>query len=426
MFSWFKKRAMELKENPVARTFVMRPGQPAWSGRSYEKFAIEAYERNSTAYGCIRKVATAVSSVPLIVRTIDAKGKEIDMADNHPLMRLLYRPTLNSSGKEFIETIASFLMISGNAYISRAGSLDGKITNELWALRPDRMQVIEGKSGYPEGYMYKAAKGEVRFPFNPISGKCDVLHLKYFHPTNDWYGLSAVEPGAYNIDILNQIATMNKALLDNSCVPSGVIQAENALTDEQFARVKQQISEDYSGTRQAGKPIVLDNGMSWTQMGTNPKDMEFLENRRENSRAVALAFGVPPQVLGIPGDSTFSNMEQAKLALWEETVIPMLTAILDALNNWLAPMFGPDLYITYDKDSISALEPRRKELFERMQKAMWLTKNEKRIATGYEELPIDFLKVESDELPTSDIEDYLDARIKPDKAPKPDGEEDEE
>lgn len=108
----------------------------------------------------------------------------------------------------------------------------------------------------------------------------------------------------------------------------------------------------------------------------SPKDMDFLNVKNSAARDIALAFGVPAHTL-IPGDNTYSNLAEARLALWEQTIIPLLENTTSALNNWLTPMFGGNIQISYDKNAISALLPRRESLWKRISEADFLSPRKK-------------------------------------------------
>ncbi len=112
-------------------------------------------------------------------------------------------------------------------------------------------------------------------------------------------------------------------------------------------------------------------------------DMDFINAKHTAARDIALAFGVPPQLLGIPGDNTYSNMREARLALWEETVLPLIDQIAAELNNWLVPRFGDGLELAHDLDAPPALGLRRERHWEKLNKADFITINEKRAAAGY-------------------------------------------
>lgn len=201
-----------------------------------------------------------------------------------------------------------------------------------------------------------------------------------------------MEAAAYSIDTFNQAQAWNKALLDNGARPSGamVMTAKDGapaeLTDEQFARLRAQIDEQYAGASKVGRPMLFEGGLEWREMSINPKDMDHLNGLWANARLIALTHDVPPQLLGIPGDSTFANFEQAQLSFWENTVLPELDGVLEYLNAWLVPQFGEGMALPYDEDSIRALEPRRQVMFDRAAKATWLKVNEKRVMTGFDEI----------------------------------------
>ena len=143
------------------------------------------------------------------------------------------------------------------------------------------------------------------------------------------------------------------------------------------------IDQQFSGPSNAGRPMLLEGGLEWQEMSLNPKDMDFLEGKHSAARDIALAFGVPPQLIGIPGDSTYANWEQAMLGFWTDTALPLLVLILEGFNRWLVPLYGEDLYLWYDEEMIPALEPRRNEKAARVNAAEYMTINEKRRAMGW-------------------------------------------
>jgi HK97 family phage portal protein len=276
------------------------------------------------------------------------------------------------------------MLLAGNAYVE-AVMLDGEV-RELHALRPDRMRVVPGADGWPEAYEYAVAGRSVRFdqlamPLPPI------LHLTFFHPLDDHYGLAPIEAAAVAVDTHNSAARWNKALLDNAARPSGALVyagPEGAvLSDQQFERLKRELTDTYQGAANAGRPLLLEGGLDWKAMSLTPKDMDFLEAKHAAAREIALAFGVPPMLLGIPGDNTFANFQEANRVFWRQTVLPLASRTGAALAQWLAPAFGEGLRLVVDVDRIDALAADRAALWERVASAPFLTLNEKREATGY-------------------------------------------
>lgn len=370
------------------QSYVQTPGKAVWSGRNYAKFAEEAYRRNVIAYRAINLVAKGAASVPLLVYRQE-QGEEIQEVSRHPLLRLLAHPNPQQGTASFLEALFTYRLVAGNAYL-QAVSPAGQPPLELHLLRPDRVQVIAGRFGLPQGYRYTVGEESMEFPVDAITGASRILHLKDFHPMDDWYGLSPVEAAAYSIDQHNQAAAWNQALLQNGARPTGALvvkmgegRAGGHLSEDQYWRIKQQIDEQFSGSANAGRPLLLEGGLDWREMSLSPKDMDFIEARYASARDIALAFGVPPQLLGIPGDNTYSNLAEARLALWEQTIIPLLNGTLEALTHWLAPLYGENLVIEGNTDEVSALAMRRDSVWDRVQKADFLSEDEKRAVVGY-------------------------------------------
>ncbi len=368
--------------------------EPSWSQRSYLNFAEDGYVKNVIAFRAIHMIATAAASVPFILNQITNNGKS--QIKTHPLLKLLYTPNPTLSKSEFIESIITYKLISGNAYILMIESQNSRntIPKELYLLRPDRVEIIPGKNNIPYIYRYRANNNSYDFKVDKLTGRSNILHLKTFNPLNDLYGLSPIEAAAYSIDQHNQAGAWNQAMLQNGARPSGalIVQATKDgsgghLSPEQYARLKEQIEAYYSGPKNAGRPILLEGGLDWKEMSLSPKDMDFIKSKNSSARDIALAFGVPPQLLGIPGDNTYSNLIEARLSLWEQTILPTLDNIICHFNSWLVPKFGNDLCLSYDKDAIEILIEKRQKLWQYVQNASFMTINEKREAFGLPKMP---------------------------------------
>jgi len=362
--------------------------EPSWSERSYASFAEEGYVKNVIAFRAINMIANAASSVPFILYRLTNQGKS--QLKVHPLLKLLYSPSPITSKSEFIEGIVTHRLISGNAYVLMIEPKNNrKPPTELYLLRPDRVEIVPGRNNVPYIYRYTVNNNSYDFKVNKLTGRSAVLHLKTFNPLSDWYGLSPIEAAAYSIDQHNQAGAWNQAMLQNGARPSGAIVVKPAkdgssgnLSQEQYQRLKEQINDHYSGSVNAGRPILLEGGLEWKEMSLSPRDMDFIESKHSSARDIALAFGVPPQLLGIPGDNTYSNLVEARLSLWEQTVLPTLENIVCHLNSWLTPRFGEDLCLSYDKDAIEILMEKRQKLWKYVENASFMTLNEKREAFG--------------------------------------------
>jgi HK97 family phage portal protein len=374
-----------------------RLGSPAWAPRDYTAFAREGFMRNAILYRSVRMIAEAAASVPLLLY----QGTE-EIAE-HPLLGLLARPNPASSAPDLLEACYGFLLVSGNAYLEAVAV--GGAVRELHTLRPDRIKVVPGPDGWPEAFDYTADGRTQRIAGEAVPGVARMLHIKLFHPLSDHYGLSPIEAAASAIDIHNTASRWNKALLDNSARPSGALvytARDGNLTVEQYDRLKAELEQGFQGAAKAGRPLLLEGGLDWKSMSLTPRDMDFIEAKHVAAREIALALGVPPMLLGIPGDNTYSNYQEATRSFWRATVLPLVNRTAKSLSAWLAPAYGvrpvlpeagtngrsdtiapPQLELRPDLDAIEALSTEREALWSRIGAATFLTPDEKRAAVGY-------------------------------------------
>lgn len=362
----------EVKESAVSSALLLSSGQAVWSNRDYGAFAKEAFSQNVIGYQSVSKIAEAVASVRFGVWSGERE------VESHPLAPLLRRPNMSQSWSQFIGEAIGYFMISGNMYLERIDA--GARPRELYAHRPDRMKVIPGPQGVV-AYEYKVNGRTVRWDVDPLNGTGQLKHVKTFNPLDDWYGLAPTEAAAYGVDQHNAAMSWMKALLDNSARPSGALVSKGTLGDEQFHQLKTEIEQNYSGHKNAGRPLLFEGDMEWVEMGMSPSDMGIVDVKNSAARDIALAYGVPPQLLGIPGDNTYSNYQQARLAFWEDTVIPIVQTVQDELSNWLQADIRPDM------DQIPAIVEKRMQLWEMADNSPDLTINESRVLKGFPELP---------------------------------------
>jgi HK97 family phage portal protein len=368
------------------QAYITHLDTPAWTNRDFPQFVEEAYKKNVVANRCINLIASSAASVDWLLYLKTSKNKEI--IKQHKLLELLKKPNPLYAGAEFFENIFAYKLLSGNAYILAVKSKYNEV-KELYFLRPDRVEVVPGKHALPAGYIYKIGENKKFYPVDSVTGQSQILHIKNFHPLDDWYGLSQIEAASYSIDLHNQATKWNQSLLQNGARPSGALILKSdrgvgtdVLTADQFERLKEEMREQFSSSQNAGKPLLLEGGLQWQEMSLTPKDMDFIESKNNAARDIALAFGVPPQLLAIKGDNSYNNMQEARLAFWEETILPLLDHTIDSLNNWLVTQFDHNLELSYDHNAISALSLRQEKNWQRIQNATFMTINEKRAAVG--------------------------------------------
>jgi HK97 family phage portal protein len=379
LLSRLRRPAQAKASRAGAAVALYLAGRPVWTPRDYAALAREGFQKNPVVHRAVRLIAEAAAALPL---TLLDGGR---MLDRHPLLSLLARPNPREGGARFLEGVYGHLLVSGNAYVEAVAADEGA-PRELYALRPDRMRVVPGPDGWPAAYDYAVGAETVRFrQQGQENGVPPILHLTLFHPADDHYGLSPMEAAAVSLDIHNAAGAWNKALLDNAARPCGalVFAGGGPVTEVQFARLKEEIEANYQGAANAGRPLLLEGGLDWKPLSLTPKDMDFVEAKNAAAREIALAFGVPPLLLGLRGDNTHANYAEANRAFYRQAVIPLVRRTAEALAQWLSPAYGGDLAFEPDLDAVEALSSERESLWRRVTAADFLTADEKREAVGY-------------------------------------------
>lgn len=373
---WFRDAPETKASRAPSSVALYVAGQALWTPRDYAALSREGFQKNAVVHRAVRLLAEAAASLPLVLK--ERGGEVIE----HPLLDLLAHPNGREGGQRFLESVFGHLLVSGNAYVE-AVCVDGA-PRELYALRPDRMRIVPGPDGWPMAYDYAVGSQVVRFAQGAGDAMAPVLHLTLFHPADDHYGLSPMEAAATALDIHNAAGAWNKALLDNAARPSGALVVGGGLLSEaQFGRLKEELETNYQGAGNAGRPLLLEGGLQWTPLSLTPKDMDFVEAKAAAARDIALAFGVPPLLLGLPGDNTHANYAEASRAFYRQTVIPLVKRTAQAFAQWLSPAFGEALHLEPDLDAIEALSSERESLWRRVSAADFLSEDEKREAVGY-------------------------------------------
>jgi HK97 family phage portal protein len=336
--------------------------------RSYAEQYDEVYRRNPVGQRSVRLVSGLLGAL-----TVDAVGDEAETAGK----------LIRADG--LLESIAANLLLHGNAYVQLIADTHDRPA-ELCLMRPERVQVVSDDRGWPVGYLYRAGGRIERIDKRDALGRMSIAHIKGLSPRDDHYGMGCLEAAIAGATVHNGAARWNKALLDHGARPSGALSYEPtdgaALSDEQFKRLKEELATEFSGAVNAGRPLLLDGGLKWQALSLTPADMDFVALKEGAARDIALAFGVPPVLVGLPGDATYANAREAGRALYRQTVLPMAARILKALEAMLADWIGP-VALAVDTDQLSELADDRAKLWEQVGAAEFLSEAEKRAMLGF-------------------------------------------
>lgn len=365
--NWFGRKAAQ----PSARPALSRV-YGTWSAPApltYEAQLREGYLANPIVQRSVRLVAEAAGSAP------------VEASDP----RLAAMVSATSGGQGLVETLALHLLLHGNAYVQILSDGAGAPA-ELFALRPERVTVEADARGWPVAYRYKAGGSGVVLPAEDGAGRTAVVHVKALHPLDDHYGAGCLGAAAAAITAHNAASTWNRALLDNAARPSGALVHDPGdkgapLSAEQVERLREELADGFAGGANAGRPLLLEGGLKWQTLSLTPAEMDFLELKASAAREIAMAFGVPPMLLGLPGDATYANYKEANRALWRLTVLPLAAKILGSIAQGLRGWFdGAELHV--DLNKVPALAEERMMLWHEVSAADWLTADEKKMMLG--------------------------------------------
>jgi HK97 family phage portal protein len=353
-------------------------GRPAWTPRDTASLTRAGFAANPVGFRSVKLIAEAAAALPLVLQDRERRYAE------HPVLDLIERPNAAQGKAELLEALYGQILLSGNGYLEavRGGS---ETPVELHVLRSDRMSLIPGPDGWPVAYDYTV--GTRKHRFDVTEAPSVVLHVKSFHPQDDHYGLSPMQAAASALDVHNAASAWSKALLDNAARPSGAIvyrgsDGQGSLSSDQYDRLVSEMESHHMGARNAGRPMLLEGGLDWKPMGFSPSDMEFHKTKEAAAREIALAFGVPPMLLGIPGDATYANYQEANRALYRLTVVPLAARVTAAIAHWLSGFVGERVELRPDLDQVPALASERDSQWRRISEATFLTETEKRVLLG--------------------------------------------
>ncbi len=379
-----EKRAPEQKASAAGPVLAWASaGRVAWSPRDTAALTRTGFAGNPVGFRAAKLIAEAAAALPLILQDRARRY------ETHPLLALLARPNPAQGRAELLEALYGQLLLTGNAYLEAVTAGAGWPV-ELHVLRSDRVSLVPGPDGWPAAYDYQVGGRKHRFHMG--EPPAPICHVRNFHPQDDHYGLSPLQPAAQAIDVHNAASRWSKALLDNAARPSGAIvytgaDGSGGLAPEQYDRLVAEMEGYHQGARNAGRPMLLEGGLDWKPMGFSPSDMEFQKTKEAAAREIALAFGVPPMLLGIPGDATYANYQEANRAFYRLTVLPLAQRVAAKIGDWLSGFGDAALELFPDLDQVPALAAERDAQWRRVAAAGFLTDAEKRRLLGLPAAP---------------------------------------
>lgn len=323
-----KRQRGEPKNKYEGNDFSLLFGRTTSGKTVNERTALQT----TAVYACVRILSETIASLPLHVYRYTDGGKAKDT--EHVLYTLLHdEPNPDMTSFVFRETLMSHLLIWGNAYAQILRDRSGQVIG-LYPLLPDQMSVHRSEKGklyyiynrYEEDNPNFQEKGSI------VLSQEEVLHI----PGLGFDGLIGYSPIALAKNAVGMTLACEEygaSFFGNGANPGGVLEHPGILKDP--AKVRDSWNAVYQGTRNAHKVAVLEEGMSYKQIGIPPEEAQFLETRKFQINEIARLFRIPPHMVGDLEKSSFSNIEQQSLEFVKYTLDPWVVRFEQALKKSL-------------------------------------------------------------------------------------------
>lgn len=265
-------------------------------------------ENLSTVLACVSAIASGIASLPVWVYRRTPEGREL--AEEHPLMALVRQgPNQHQSWPDFVEWLVASTLLRGNGLAEIIADQRGAV-RELrpiaWEWASVQM-LLTGRLVYDVAEL-TAIHGGTGRPRRLLQD--DVLHIRD-RSDDGVLGRSRLQRAAAVVAAGMAIQDFSGAMFRNGVNPSGVLEAEGKIPEEKLKLLAHHFREAFSGTKNASKAMILDQGLKWKSVSVSPEDAELLGSRRFSGEELCRIFQVPPPIIGDLTHGTFTNSETA-------------------------------------------------------------------------------------------------------------------
>lgn len=337
---------------------------------------IQSYE--GWVYACVKKLATSVADSDWLL--FEKRNTGSEEIEHHELIDLIEKPNDRMTKYELLALTVTLLKLSGEAYWYKMRAANGKVVG-LWPwLLPQNMTIIPGADTLIKGFIYSVPGSGTQIPIAPE----DLLYFSETNPMNFLRGFSTVSAGGLDIGTEKEAKIYNWKFFKNGARPGGAVETEQKLDQDTYDRLLASWESNHKGSRNAGRIAILEQGLKYTDIGLSQKDMDYLEQRKFSRDAIFALFGVPKSVLGIVEDVNRANAEVSKSIFLEETVEPLVTQIINTVNEQLVSTdFQDNLFFDYE-DLTPEDEEKKLAYYKNGLDAGWISANEVRAMEGFE------------------------------------------
>jgi HK97 family phage portal protein len=315
---------------------------------------VQGFSKHPVVHACIRVVADIIASVPL--KAMRSRGDwESVVPESDPLQMLLDYPGPRFTARQLRAGFAVDMLGYGNAMVQMERPTGGKIAG-LRRVNPEAIQSVwVDAEGDARLYQYGDWSGRVMSV--PSENMIHVRDLEMGAPfTPDVFGFPRGATALASLLADNEATQYVRQVVTNDGTPTFAILMHDEATQEDAAAVQARYVERMVNRGNRGKPAVFGGVKDIRPLGFTLSDLEFPDLRRVSREDICAAFGVDPRMIGIASATSDAGLSgtqyvEARARLVQHTIEPLMSAIEDELNHWLAPEYG-ERWIAFDKDTL--------------------------------------------------------------------------
>lgn len=343
---------------------------------------LREYTHSIYLWRCVDMIAQMASSVELLVRPDTDRDLT---ADEEQVEELLEHPNPQWTGAALQYFLAASLAVANKTFLYRVRGIGGQ-TLELWPIKANEIQIIyEGMTQVVRAFQWIGPgnlTNQSTYPVDSETGDCDIIYIH--RPALNWAAdKSPAAIAAAPAEVFTRILQRCADIVNNSSNITGLLSTEAELGQKAITEIKDRLNQYRTGGKDSGGTLVTANA-KWglTRLSEDPSSALSVEIKDSLARDVCMTFGVPTQLVGIPGTDTYNNLALARVGFMTDTVLPgYMNLILASLNHVL--MKNAHARIEPDIDGLPAMRTARLQLVDTANKANMLSINEQRKLLGY-------------------------------------------
>lgn len=328
----------------------------------------DVYSRHLFTNICVHYIAERIASVPLRFYTQRVSGGETELAsaDDHWVARMFQFWNPHQSDFEAWEWMASYSLLQGTAFAAitpRSEETPQGIQRELYPLYPKWLHPVRSQNDGIVMYEYRGDGGKRIFM------PSEIIAIRDFSTDMRFTGMGRIHAARRELNTDVKIREWNENLVSKGVQVSGVLQTESEMKPEAAKKLREEWERRYAGSKNTGGVMVLYNGLQFTPTDLAHKDIHYIEQLRMTNEDLAMAFGIPMELLG-EKSANHASLREKRRIFWQDTVRARTRRIQAVLNSSVLPRLAPGLICKFDFSDVDALKPDFGELVKAGQTAV--------------------------------------------------------